>query len=195
VTANPARFRDFVSEFEALLEWTNNEVRILAWGAALLTQLVARDDWLPEACAQPDPVRYAQYLLHRDNQARFAVVSSVWGPGQSTPVHDHTVWGLVGVLRGAELSQTYRRSGDRLTPHGPVRRQGPGDVAAVSPTLSDIHQVSNALHDRSSVSIHVYGGDIGAIRRTAYDAHGRSSTFVSGYSSPRVLDHVSRAQR
>jgi len=31
------------------------------------------------------------------------------GPGHTTPVHDHTVWGLVGVLRGAEKCEEYER--------------------------------------------------------------------------------------
>ena len=183
MTQVPDRFRTFVSDIEELLDATDNETRILAWGANLLGELVAHDDWLPDAYAQPDPVRYAQYLLHLDRRERFSVVSFVWGPGQSTPVHDHTVWGLVGVLRGAELSQAYRRSGGRVTPNGPVRRHVPGDIEAVSPAIGDIHQVSNALHDRATISIHVYGADIGAVRRSTYDAEGRPKPFVSGYSN------------
>lgn len=183
-----ARFRAFVSDFEALLDTTDDEGRILSQGGALLADLVAQDDWLPAVGAQPDPVRYAQHLLHRDRQARFSVVSFVWGPGQSTSVHDHTVWGLVGVLRGEELSQAYRREGGRLAPQGLVRRLGPGDLEAVSPTIGDLHQVSNALHDQATISIHVYGADIGAVRRSTYDAHGRSTTFVSGYSTTRAPD-------
>ncbi len=34
------------------------------------------------------------------SRERFCVVSFVWGPDQATPIHNHTVWGLVGVLRG-----------------------------------------------------------------------------------------------
>lgn len=180
------RFRAFVADFEELLEGPDNETRVLAWGANLLTDLVTHDDWLPDACAQPDVARYAQHLLHLDGRERFSVVSFVWGPGQATPVHDHTVWGLVGVLRGAELSQAYRRESGRLAPQGLVRRLRPGDVEAVSPTIGDLHQVSNALHDQPSISIHVYGGNIGALRRHSFDADGRSRSFVSGYSN----DHV-----
>ncbi len=66
--------------------------------------MIRHDDWLPAAYAAPDPARYRQYLLHCDSAERFSIVSFVWGPGQLTPIHDHTVWGLVGVLRGAEIS-------------------------------------------------------------------------------------------
>ena len=188
MTTGPARFRAFVSDIEALLDAADEDALILSQGSRLLAALVAHDDWLPQAYAEPDPVRYAQYLLHRDGRARFSVVSFVWGPGQSTPVHDHTVWGLVGVLRGVELSQAYRREGGRLAPHGLVRRLVAGEIEAVSPAIGDIHQVSNALHDRVTISIHVYGADIGAVRRATYDAQGRSRTFVSGYSNASVPD-------
>ena len=67
-----------------------------------------------------------------------------------------------------------------------------GQVVAVSPTIGDIHQVANAFDDRVSISIHVYGGNIGAVRRAVYDADtGVEKPFVSGYSNaflPNVWD-------
>jgi predicted metal-dependent enzyme (double-stranded beta helix superfamily) len=185
-TRNLRRLREVVGGFAALLRATSAEARILDAGAELLRDLLAHDDWLPDACARSDPRRYQQHLLHCDSRERFSIVSFVWGPGQATPPHDHTVWGLVGVLRGAELSQAYARRGARLVPDGPVRRLDVGQVEAVSPTIGDIHAVSNAFADRASVSIHVYGGNIGAIRRTAYDPQGRPQPFVSGYSNPTL---------
>ena len=97
-----APLREFVVDFARLLDTHPDEPRILDEGGALLRRLVARDDWLPEAFAQPHPEHYQQFLLHADSAERFSVVSFVWGPGQAPPVHDHTVWGLIGLLRGAE---------------------------------------------------------------------------------------------
>lgn len=180
---NLPRLRTFVSDIAALLDATAEEAKVLEAGKILLADLVAYDDWLPDAFAQPNPERYSQHLLHCDSRQRFSIVSFVWGPGQSTPVHDHTVWGLVGVLRGAEVSQAFQREGQRLAPHGPPHRLEPGEVEAVSPSIGDIHQVSNAYDDRVSISIHVYGANIGAVRRSTYDAEGRPKAFISGYSN------------
>ncbi|HWU79128.1 MAG TPA: cysteine dioxygenase [Caulobacter sp.] len=188
------RLSDFVADFSNLLDQTGDEAVILREGGALLAQLVAVDDWLPEAQSRPDPVRYQQYLLHRDPADRFSVVSFVWGPGQATPVHDHTVWGLVGVLRGAELSQSYERRGDALAATGQVHRLEAGGVEAVSPAIGDIHRVANAFEDRVSISIHVYGADIGTVRRAIYGADGRPRPFVSGYADvppPLLFDRAS----
>jgi predicted metal-dependent enzyme (double-stranded beta helix superfamily) len=154
----------------------------------LLKRLISRDDWLPARFAQPHPQRYTQYLLHLDAAQRFSVVSFVWAPGQRTPVHNHTVWGLVGVLRGAELSQSYTLGDDGLTAMGGGHRLETGQVEAVSPRVGDIHQVANAIADRTSISIHVYGGDIGRISRQIFALDGSRSAFVSGYSNDSVVD-------
>jgi predicted metal-dependent enzyme (double-stranded beta helix superfamily) len=182
------RLSRFVGDLAALVEGEAREPELLRAGGALLGDLVRHDDWLPDAFAEPDPVRYRQYLLYCDPAKRFSVVSFVWGPGQSTPIHDHTVWGLVGVLRGAELSQRFSEAADGSLAPGAVDRLGPGQVEALSPAEGDVHQVSNAFADRVSVSIHVYGADIGAVSRSTYEPSGAARPFVSGYSNARVPD-------
>jgi predicted metal-dependent enzyme (double-stranded beta helix superfamily) len=184
VIATLAPLREFVGAFGRLLDNAPDEPRILSEGGALLRTLVARDDWLPEAFAQPDPVRYRQFLLHADSTERFSVVSFVWGPGQATPVHDHTVWGLIGMLRGAEYSQGYALDAQgNAQSQGEAVRLDAGDVEAVSPTVGDLHRVHNAHADRVSISIHVYGANIGAVRRHTYPTEGGRKPFVSGYSN------------
>ena len=154
--------------------------------AAAFGDLVGHDDWLPDACTAPHPQFYQQYLLHCDPLERFSLVSFVWGPGQKTPVHDHTVWGLIGVLRGGERCERFE-----VGPPGQAMRSlgegilRPGEVDAVSPTVGDIHRVANLYDDHVSISIHVYGGNIGKIERHAFDPQtGVAKSFVSGYSTP-----------
>jgi predicted metal-dependent enzyme (double-stranded beta helix superfamily) len=171
----------FVTALAAVVD--RPEAAVLAAGRPLLAGLVADDGWLDARWRQPDPDRYRQYLLHRDPAGRFSVVSFVWGPGQSTPVHDHGTWGLIGMLVGAETATSYRCGPDGLVAVGPATVLAPGEVDAVSPTIGDIHAVANALGDRPSVSIHVYGGDIGAIRRHTYQPDGTARPFVSGYTN------------
>src|SRR5580698_7340542 len=106
------RLRTFVGRIASLLDDSAPEAELLKAGGASLRELIAHDDWLPDVCARSDAERYQQYLLHVDSRERFSVVSFVWGPGQATPIHDHTVWGLIGVLRGAEYSQGFQRLAD-----------------------------------------------------------------------------------
>ena len=181
---NPRRFRDFIAAFSALVDAHGaDERRLFDEGGRLLSALVSHDDWLPDEFAQSAADSYRQYLLYCDPRERFSVVSFVWGPGQKTPIHDHTVWGMVGMMRGEERCEEYGApvAGQPMTPRGshPVR---PGEVDYVSPRVGDIHVVSNALADRPSISIHVYGANIGAVSRHVFDAAtGAPKPFVSGY--------------
>lgn len=183
-----APLRDFVRAMTRLVSTSRDEAALVAGTEPLLAKLIARDDWLPDACAEPHPEHYRQYLLHCDPEERFSVVSFVWGPGQKTPLHDHTVWGLIGILRGAEHGTRYTRAADgHYVPEGPAATLRPGAIDIVSPTRGDLHVVANARTDGPSVSIHVYGANIGAVRRHAFDAAtGASKDFVSGYSSAFV---------
>ena len=175
----------FVRSFTPLSQL--DEPTILERGTKLLSALVASDNWLSPEYAEPDPERYRQYLLYRDPHARFTVVSFVWGPGQATPVHDHRTWGLVGVLRGAERNEEFAWR-DGLLIAGAADTLTAGSVSAVSPAIGDIHRVANALDDGVSISIHVYGDDIGATERATYDAEGAPKRFVSGYAKAAVPD-------
>lgn len=189
--ANPARLRGFIGELAALLERSHDESTILEHGAQLLGELVSHDDWLADEFAQPSAERYQQYVLHVDSAQRFSIVSFVWGPGQATPVHDHRVWGLIGMLRGAEEAQAFSRENGQLQERGQAHRLLPGQVEAVSPRIGDIHQVRNAYNDRTSISIHVYGGNIGAVKRAVFLADGSEKPFISGYSNahlPNIWD-------
>lgn len=178
------RLNEFLQSFRRLIEThkTDEEI-ILDKGAKLLSELVSHDDWLPEKCAAAHPDHYQQHLIYLDPQERFSVISAVWNPGHSVPPHDHMVWGLVGQLRGSETSVDYK-CGEPGKPMVPGKKTHllPGQVVAVSPTIGDIHAVGNSSQDQVSISIHVYGGNIGTIERHIYDVEtSEASSFISGY--------------
>lgn len=191
---NISRLRDFIQHFTKLVEKGDSDIeeRVFKDGKGLLTELIRHDDWLPNDFAQPSTERYQQYLLYCDPLEKFSVVSFVWAPGQTTPVHDHTVWGMVGVMCGAEVCEEFE-----IEAEGNLRLKGthqlpPGSVDLVSPGIGDIHKVSNALSDRTSISIHIYGANIGAVKRHIYDPEtGDKEIFISGYSNnmiPNIWD-------
>lgn len=189
---NLARLRSFIQDLTRLVErHADDEQRMLDEGEKLLRGLITQDDWLPEEFAGPSPESYRQFLLHCDPMERFSVVSFVWMPGQRTPIHDHTVWGLVGVMRGEETCEEYSRE-LKATGRHPVRR---GQVDRVSPRIGDIHVVSNDGKE-VAVSIHVYGANIGAVRRHTYDPEtGAPRDFVSGYANATVPNLWDRSGR
>ncbi|WP_313675565.1 hypothetical protein [Mycolicibacterium sp.] len=181
-----APLRRFVRGMTNLIDTTDDETVLLAQGRELLAELVGQDGWLPEPCATARSDRYAQYLLHCDPLERFSMVSFVWGPGQRTPVHNHTVWGLVGQLRGSEQAEEYELHDGVPSGTGRTAVMTRGDVDAVSPTIGDWHRVTNTSDD-VAISIHVYGGNVGALHRLKFDeTAGRCVDFVSGYDNDTV---------
>jgi predicted metal-dependent enzyme (double-stranded beta helix superfamily) len=191
------RLRRFIGEMTTLVSRPGSpDQDVLKTGEGLLADLVSHDDWLPDSMAQCPPHGYVQNLLWCDPLERFSVVSFVWAPSARTPIHDHQVWGMVGMLRGSETSQRFVRD----SPTGALRKTvclalAPGNVELLVPAAGDIHQVTNALTDCGSISIHVYGGNIGAVRRHTFDeATGQAKPFVSGYSNrtlPNLWDRLS----
>lgn len=183
------RLLTFVTALSRLLDEQPQEPLILERGSALLADLVKHDDWLPEAFATTHPQFYQQYLLYKDPLDRFSMVSFVWGPGQKTPVHDHMTWGLIGMLRGQEVDTHYFKEAEGHYRRGDSALLRRGQVGTVSPATHDVHQVANYYDDRSSISIHVYGGDIGRIQRHVFDpVSGQVKPFVSGYNNDAVTN-------
>lgn len=173
----------FVAEMTHIVQRHGQDERLLLPAVkAAMADLLKTDDWLDDEFAMPGQETYKQYLLFLDPLSRFSVVSFVWTEGQCTPVHDHLTWGLVGVLRGSEINETFElRDGHMVKLAENVMHVG--DIAELSPSIGDIHRVRSASNDGPSISIHVYGGDIGAIERHAFAADGTVKSFVSGYSN------------
>jgi predicted metal-dependent enzyme (double-stranded beta helix superfamily) len=161
-----------------------SEPEVIKGARPILSKLIEDSSWLDSAYKEPHPEFYQQYLLYADPNDRFSIVSFVWGPGQSTPIHDHTVWGLVGVLEGAEKCQRYQRDAMGLVkPVGSEETCFPGDIDCVSPSVGDIHTVANALPNQPSISIHIYGANIGKTSRHVFKPDlAEPIHFISGYN-------------
>jgi 3-mercaptopropionate dioxygenase len=189
-------FESYIQAMTALASQAYAEPALLDAAEPLLAELIASDAWLPEAYTLPSDKTYQQYLLYRDPLARFSVVSFVWGPGQKTPIHDHTVWGLIGVLRGAERCHHFGRDAQGHWHDEGVHILGKGEVDRVSPNIGDVHRVSNALPDQVTISIHVYGADIGQVKRHVFEEGSFAEReFVSGYVNHPPLMASASASR
>ncbi len=184
---NVSPLRDFVRGMTALADAGADEAKFLREAPDLLRQLLLSDNWLPADYTAPTDT-FRQLLLHCDPLERFSVVCFVWGPGQKTPVHNHTVWGLVGVHQGGEISTEMLPdpNGGAMRP-GRVDRAKRGDVVTLGSGSYDIHRVENAVDGKTSISIHVYGANIGAVKRAMFNADtSQPEYFISGYDNQSV---------
>jgi len=107
------------------------------------------------------PGKPAGHVLHAETDGTFSILGLVWRPGQSTRIHDHITWCVVGVLQGVEHEDLYD---DQLNPIG-ARDNHPGEVSGFAPP-GDIHRIRNT-GPRTAISLHIYGTDITRIGSSA----------------------------
>jgi len=119
---------------------------------------------LPERFRQVKPDSYARRLLYKDPELGFTALVMTWGPGQRTALHDHAgIWCVEGVLEGEMKVDRYELLEEadgvcRFAERGGVRATA-GTAGALIPPFEH-HVLGNALPDRASLTLHVYGGEM-----------------------------------
>jgi predicted metal-dependent enzyme (double-stranded beta helix superfamily) len=159
-----SHFAHFLDRMDALVAAKDDPHVIADETGHLLAELLEYPAFLPDRFREPAAGHYRQHLVHVHPRGSYSVVSLVWKPGQATPIHDHRCWCVVGVLRGRELETRYHlyrlQDVSFLVPDG-ESVYAPGQVCRLVPPDEDIHRVANAGAEGLSISIHVYGTDIG----------------------------------
>ena len=119
-----------------------------------------RDVSLPACVFDPIDDHYARREIYRSQAHGYSVVAMTWGPGQGTPVHDHSgLWCVEGVWDGQlEITQyeLLERDGDnfRFRAAGGMQA-GPGSAGSLIPP-HEYHSIRNASPDAVAVSVHIY---------------------------------------
>ncbi|MCH8274869.1 MAG: cysteine dioxygenase family protein [Armatimonadetes bacterium] len=119
---------------------------------------------LPESFRQPDGQRYARRLLHKSDDPKYTALIMVWGPGQGTPLHDHAgIWCVEGVMEGqidvVQYELLEEKNGLCRFERRTLERAGVGATGCLIPPF-EYHTILNADPESSSITIHVYGGEM-----------------------------------
>jgi predicted metal-dependent enzyme (double-stranded beta helix superfamily) len=132
--------------------------------AALRNTLCAlirdHDVRLPDCVHEPIVDHYARRELYRSERHGYSVVAMTWGPGQGTPVHDHSgLWCVEGVWDGElEITQyeLLERDGERFRFRAAGgMHAGPGSAGSLIPP-HEYHSIRNASPDAVAISLHIY---------------------------------------
>lgn len=119
---------------------------------------------LPDDLRQPCEDGYARRLIYRSDAPRYTVLAMVWGPGQGTPVHDHSgLWCVEGVVEGRIAVQQYdmvERREDRCRFESrETTEAGVGSSGRLIPPF-DYHTIANPSTEDCAITVHVYGGEM-----------------------------------
>ncbi len=103
-----------------------------------------------------------ELILHRDPGRMFSLRLYIFGPGEFTPLHDHTSWGVSGAAHGQLEVARYRREDDGSDPgRAELTLCGrqvlrPGEVETTLPFDAGIHRTGNPV-DGVTLMVSVYG--------------------------------------
>lgn len=188
-TASPIAYglADYVRTVEDVLD-RHPSNRIIIREVSLATKRLCQSDrWLEERFRTGSPDCYTRHLLHRDPRNRFVVLALVWMPGQATPIHDHSCWGVMGLLQNSLEEVCYDRLDDGRRPdHAELEQSrgtdvGQGGVAYLLPPYEEIHRIGNTT-GKPTISVHIYGRDLDEVN--VFDP-------VSGKVSPMRIKYYS----
>lgn len=126
-----------------------------------LCQMIRDPDVRLPACVHESIVdHYARRELYRSREHGYSVVAMTWGPGQGTPIHDHSgLWCVEGVWDGElEITQyqLLERDGERFRFRAAGGMQaGPGSAGSLIPP-HEYHTIANPSQDAIAVTLHIY---------------------------------------
>jgi 3-mercaptopropionate dioxygenase len=129
---------------------------------ALCRLMRGQDVRLPDCCFEAVPGHYARRELYHSDRHGYSVIAMTWGPGQGTPIHDHSgMWCVEGVWHGAlEITQyeLVEQAEDRVRfqPVGSMQA-GRGSAGSLIPP-HEYHTIRNPSEHEVAVSLHIYKG-------------------------------------
>lgn len=164
---------DFATGVQALMDRPERPEGMLDEVARLARPLVEDQRWIEPACFDVDEDQgIGIRVFHEGPDSGLLVQTVCWLPGRGVKPHDHQTWGVVVGLSGLEKNTSWRRlddggeAGHAELEVARIDEVGRGDFVKLRKT--DIHSVENT-GDVPSLSLHVYGRNIGKIDRWEYD--------------------------
>lgn len=176
----------FIEDIEEIVRKYHKESDLLQHIRPLLYDLINISDSIPEEAFIPRNDRFADNLIYLSKDKRLSIIGSVWLPGQYTPIHDHLTWALVGMHEGEEIESIYKKiyddsSNKIVLEQTSNKTNNKGHISVLGKDY--MHRIENTS-DKLSSSIHVYGIDLGNVKRRSYDpTTGHTEPFATGYDS------------
>jgi predicted metal-dependent enzyme (double-stranded beta helix superfamily) len=129
-----------------------------------------------------------EILLYLNPRRLFSLRMFLYGPGDYTPIHDHSSWGVSGAAVGELGVIRYVREDDgsveayaQLLQAAPVYLQ-PGEIELTRPLNEGIHQTGNPV-DGTTIMISIYGSPI---RRPYINRFDYKANTVEKVYPPRI---------
>src|SRR6266568_1461713 len=126
----------FAKDVDIIVRKYSNESDVLRHIKPLLEKLIKSPGSVPAEAFTPRKDRFAMNLIHMPGDELFSIIGGIWHTGQTTPIHDHLTWALIGVYDGEEREALFRRTDD-----------------GSNPKIAKIEKVSEKIHKKGQVTV------------------------------------------
>ena len=183
----------FIKEVEILVKKVQDEFELTAKIATFMNPILENPFLLTKEQLLVKKDGFTLNRVHIATDESFSIGVGIWDVGQTTPIHDHGTWGVIGIYRGMEKEESFSNIGTRkngsMVKINPIgnRLAKPGDTFVCCTKDTDLHRVSCAS-DEPVIGIHVYGGDLAKIPRFKYDeTSGEVTSFDTGWDFAKTF--------
>ena len=178
---------EFIKEVDILVNEIQDELELTSKISIILNPILENPFLLTKEQLLVKKDGFTLNRVHIATDESFSIGVGIWDVGQTTPIHDHGTWGVIGIYRGIEKEESFSNIGTRkngsaaiINPMG-NRLAKPGETFVCCTKDKDLHRVTCAS-DEPVVGIHVYGGDLSKIPRFKYDEiSGEVTSFNTGW--------------
>ncbi len=99
----------FIEQVDYIVKKEEDEVLITTEVAKVMKELLANNYTLPKKFTVPNKEKYVLFPLFVSADEAFSIASAVWDVGQTTPIHDHGTWGVIGIVQGTEYEERFKK--------------------------------------------------------------------------------------
>ena len=178
---------EFIKEVEILVNEIQDELELTSKISMIMNPILENPFLLTKEQLLVKKDGFTLNRVHIATDESFSIGVGIWDVGQTTPIHDHGTWGVIGIYRGMEKEESFSSIGTRkngstaiINPIG-NRLAKPGETFVCCTKDTALHRVTCAS-DEPVVGIHVYGGDLAKFRRFKYDEiSGEVTSFNTGW--------------
>ncbi len=109
-----------------------------------------------------------------EDESGLLLVRGRFGPEEMTPIHSHGSWGVIGIYKGRDRYQIWRRLDDGAEPDAArvelveERALGPGEVVIMPPPPQDIH-AQQGMDGEPVFELILFGADTMVLPRLYFD--------------------------
>ena len=101
---------EFIKEVEILVNEIQDELELTSKISMIMNPILENPFLLTKEQLLVKKDGFTLNRVHIATDESFSIGVGIWDVGQTTPIHDHGTWGVIGIYRGMEKEESFSYS-------------------------------------------------------------------------------------